>query len=115
MSLPIIIAAKFLGLQIYLFEPNLVLGRGNKFFLRFSKKIFCYSKKLLNFPVKHMQKIEIIKPLVSKAFYNLNRKKNENNKFCFLISGGSQGAKIFDRVISEVMVDLVKNFSIKIL
>ena len=28
MSLPIIIASKILGLTIYLFEPNLVLGRG---------------------------------------------------------------------------------------
>ena len=32
MSLPIIIAAKLLGLSILLLEPNLVLGRGNKFF-----------------------------------------------------------------------------------
>ena len=110
MSLPIIIASKILGLTIYLFEPNLVLGRGNKFFLKFSKKIFCYSNKLLNFPEKYLKKIEIIKPLVSKAFYDLNRKKNENDNFCFLISGGSQGAKIFDQVISEVIVDLAKIF-----
>ena len=39
MSIPIIIGAKILGLTILLLEPNLVLGRGNKFFLNFSKKI----------------------------------------------------------------------------
>ena len=42
MSLPLIFAARLLKLNIYLVEPNLVLGRANKFFLNFSKKIFCY-------------------------------------------------------------------------
>ena len=32
MSLPVILAAKFLGLKIFLLEPNQVLGRSNKFF-----------------------------------------------------------------------------------
>ena len=35
MSIPIIIGAKILGLTILLLEPNLVLGRGNRFFLNF--------------------------------------------------------------------------------
>ena len=58
MSIPIIIGAKILGLTILLLEPNLVLGRGNRFFLNFSKKIFCYSNKLYNFPKKNFHKIE---------------------------------------------------------
>ena len=33
MSLPLILAGKFLNLKIYLLEPNLVLGKANKFFL----------------------------------------------------------------------------------
>ena len=85
MSIPIIIGAKILGLTILLLEPNLVLGRGNRFFLNFSKKIFCYSNKLSNFPKKNFHKIELIKPLVSKAFYELQKTKDINNKFCFLI------------------------------
>ena len=32
MSLPLILAAKMLNLKIYLLEPNMVLGRSNKFF-----------------------------------------------------------------------------------
>ena len=32
MSLPVIISAKILRLPIFLIEPNLVLGKGNKFF-----------------------------------------------------------------------------------
>ena len=115
MSIPIIIGAKILGLTILLLEPNLVLGRGNRFFLNFSKKIFCYSNKLSNFPKKNFHKIELIKPLVSKAFYELEKTKNINNKFCFLISGGSQGAQIFDDLIKDIMIDISKTFSIKVI
>ena len=115
MSIPIIIGAKILGLTILLLEPNLVLGRGNRFFLNFSKKIFCYSNKISNFPKKNFHKIELIKPLVSKAFYELEKNKDINNKFCFLISGGSQGAQIFDDLIKDIMIDISKTFSIKVI
>ena len=115
MSIPVIIGAKILGLTILLLEPNLLLGRSNRLFLNFAKNIFCYSNKLSNFPKKYLHKIQLIKPLVFKAFYQLEKKKDINNKFCFLISGGSQGAKIFDELIMEVMIDISKNFSIKII
>ena len=115
MSIPIIIGAKILGLTILLLEPNLVLGRGNRYFLNFSKKIFCYSNKISNFPKKNFHKIELIKPLVSKAFYELEKNKDINNKFCFLISGGSQGAQIFDDLIKDTMIDISKTFSIKVI
>ena len=91
------------------------MGRGNRFFLNFSEKIFCYSKELANFPEKFRSKIELIKPLVSKAYYKIKKKENINKKFCFLISGGSQGAKIFDIILKDVMTDLSKKFSIKVI
>jgi len=114
MSLPIIISAKILNLPIFLIEPNLVLGRGNKFFLNFANKIFCYSYRLLNFPQKHLHKIELIKPLVPKIFYQLKKNQKKEDKFCFLIFGGSQGAKIFDNLFREIMIDISRNFSIKV-
>ena len=49
MSLPLILAGKLLNLNIYLLEPNLVLGRANKFFLSSCKKIFATLAKLKNF------------------------------------------------------------------
>ncbi len=115
MSLPVIISAKILGLSIFLIEPNLVLGRGNKFFLYFAKKIFCYSDELLNFPKKYLHKIELIKPLLFNAFYKVKKNQNINQKFCFLITGGSQGAKIFDDLMKEIFVEISQNFSIKII
>ena len=42
MSLPLILAAKLLNLEIYLFEPNLVLGRANKFFFNLRKNFLLY-------------------------------------------------------------------------
>ena len=115
MSLPVIVGAKILGLKIFLLEPNLVLGRGNRFFLNFSKKIICYTDNLVNFPKKHIHKIELINPLVSKIFYEMKKNKEIKKKFCFLISGGSQGAKIFDELIKEVIVDISKDYSIKVI
>ena len=36
MSLPLCLAAKIFNIKIYLFEPNMVLGRANSFFLKYS-------------------------------------------------------------------------------
>ena len=36
--------------EIYLIDPNQVLGRANKYFLDSCKKIFCYTNDLINFP-----------------------------------------------------------------
>ncbi len=115
MSLPVIISAKILGLPIFLVEPNLVLGRGNRFFLNFANKIFCYSDELYNFPEKYIHKIELIKPFIFNKFYKLKKKQNINQKFCFLIFGGSQGAKIFDDLIKEIMNEISQDFSIKVI
>ena len=115
MSLPVVIGAKILGLKIFLLEPNLVLGRSNWFFLNFSKKIICYSDKLVNFPQKYKHKIELINPLVSQVFYEVKKNTEIKKKFCFLVSGGSQGAKIFDELIKDVMAHVSKNYSIKVI
>ena len=68
MSLPVCFGAKLLGIKIYLLEPNIVLGRANRLFLGFCKKIFTYTESLKNFPEKLKHKIQIITPLVKKNF-----------------------------------------------
>ena len=69
MSLPICLAAKILGINIFLIEPNMVLGRANKFFLNFSRKLICYSKNLINLPSGINHKLTTIKPLIRKEYY----------------------------------------------
>ena len=116
MSMPIIFAAKLLKLKIYLVEPNQVLGRANKFFLNSCEKIFCYSEKIKNFPDDLKHKIVIINPLVGKNIYKLNSiSAVKKNKFTILVVGGSQGANIFDQNLKNLILDISKRNSIKII
>ena len=115
MSIPLILAAKLLKLNIYLIEPNQVLGRANKFFLNSCKKIFCYSEKIKNYPTLYKDKMIIINPLVREKIYNFNISKQTNEKFTLLIVGGSQGANIFDKNLKNSIANISKRKSIKII
>ena len=110
MSSPFCIAARFLNLKIFLFEPNMVLGRSNKIFLSSSKKIICYSEQIRNFPNKFKHKILLINPLLRKEIYSLakNIKRENDLYFKILIIGGSQGANFFDEKIKELAIKLSK-------
>ena len=50
MSFPVCLASRFTKSNLFLFEPNMVLGRSNSFFLKQCKKIFCYSNKIRKVP-----------------------------------------------------------------
>ena len=115
MSIPLILAAKLRKLKIYLLEPNLVLGRSNKFFVNSCEKIFCYSDNIKNFPEIFKDKIKVINPLVRKEFYKNTKTSINIDKFVVLIIGGSQGASIFDRNLKNSVVHISKKFSIKII
>ena len=115
MSLPLILASKLLRLDIYLIEPNQVLGRANKFFLNSCKKIFCYTKEIKNFPKNFKNKIIIINPLVRENIYSLKSHVETHDKFTLLIVGGSQGANIFDKNLKNFVVNISKKKSIKVI
>ena len=85
MSLPVILAARLLKLNIYLLEPNQVLGRANKFFLKSCKKILCYTDQVINFPENLKNKIAIVNPLVREKIYKIGASSSTNDKFIFLI------------------------------
>ena len=114
MSLPICIASKILNIRLYLFEPNMVLGRSNKLFINSCAKIFCYSDKIKNFPDKLRNKIYLIPPLLRKEFYSTKKTENSFKEVNLLVIGGSQGAKLFDTVVRDTILDLSKNYKIKI-
>ena len=116
MSLPLCLSAKLLNIKIILLEPNMVLGRSNKFFLKYSSKIICYSKDIKNFPDKFKNKIFLIKSLLRKEIYI--EKKNTNNYkngFRILVIGGSQGASFFDKKITDLIIELFKEKKISII
>jgi len=114
MSLPLCLASKILNIKIFLFEPNMVLGRSNKFFIKSCEKIFCYSCKIKNLPKKYINKISVIPALLRKKFYDVKKADGINKNINLLIIGGSQGAKIFDTLIKPSIIELSKKYSLKI-
>ena len=114
MSLPLCLASKILKIKIFLFEPNMVLGRANKFFVNYCEKIFCYSNNIKNFSDKLKDKITVIPALLRKNFYKINKTDNINEDIHLLIIGGSQGAKIFDNLINNSIIELSKKYKLKI-
>tara|TARA_B100000795_G_scaffold244442_1_gene208949 strand:+ start:2740 stop:3810 length:1071 start_codon:yes stop_codon:yes gene_type:complete len=114
MSLPLCLASKFLNIKLFLFEPNMVLGRSNKFFISNCKKIFCYSNKIKNFPSKLKNKISVIPTLLRKEFYDINETESINKDVKLLIIGGSQGAKLFDTEIQNSIINLSKKYKLKV-
>jgi UDP-N-acetylglucosamine--N-acetylmuramyl-(pentapeptide) pyrophosphoryl-undecaprenol N-acetylglucosamine transferase len=114
MSLPLCLASKILNIKIFLFEPNMVLGRSNKFFIKSCEKIFCYSDKIKNFPNKYINKISVIPALLRKKFYDVKKADNIDKSINLLIIGGSQGAKIFDTLIKSSIIELSKKYYLKI-
>jgi UDP-N-acetylglucosamine--N-acetylmuramyl-(pentapeptide) pyrophosphoryl-undecaprenol N-acetylglucosamine transferase len=114
MSLPLCFAAKILNIKIFLLEPNMVIGRANKFFLNFCEKIICYAKNIIGFPNKFQNKLKILNPIIRKKYYEkVSIKKNKI--FTIMIIGGSQGAQIFDEIIHEVIIKSSKVYSLRII
>ena len=113
MSLPLCFASKILNRKLFLIEPNMVLGRSNKIFIKYCNKIFCYSDKIKNFPDKYKNKISTIYPLVRKEFYETHKLEKTDEKTNILIIGGSQGAKLFDTIIHSIK-EISKKYKIKI-
>ena len=114
MSLPLCIGAKILNIKLLLFEPNMVLGRSNKFFISYCQKIFCYSNNVKKFPIKFKNKIKVIPALLRKNFYDKRDSNNSLDTINLLIIGGSQGAKIFDDLVKNAIIELSKKYKLKI-
>ena len=114
MSLPLCVASKILKIKLFLFEPNQVLGRSNKFFISNCHKIFCYSDKIKNFPDNLKYKITIIPPLLRREFYNLRKINIIDKGISLLIIGGSQGAILFDQLVQNSIIDLSNKYKIKV-
>ena len=115
MSVPFCLAASILKLKIFLFEPNLVLGKANLFLLNYCDKIFTYHKNIKNLPKKMRYKNFVIKPLIRKdIFLAKSHFVKKQNKFTMLIIGGSQSAKKFDDLFKTDLIKLSKIFKVKL-
>ncbi len=116
MTFPFCLAAFILKKKIFLFEPNSVLGRSNRFALKFSTKIICYDENLKNFPTKYESKKIVIEPILRKELYNLEKNSINPKKDIkkILIIGGSQGASFFDENITDLIVEISKKQKLEV-
>ena len=117
MTFPFCLAAFILKKKIFLFEPNSVLGRSNRFALKFSTKIMCYNENIKNFPIKYKFKKVVVEPILKKEIYflkkNLISKKKDIRKI--LIIGGSQGASFFDKNVTELIIEISKKKKLEVI
>ncbi len=110
MSLPIVLAAKVFRKKIILFEPNSIIGRSNKFLLRFSDKIICYDGNIITSTKK-----VVIEPLLNNCFYLKKKKSNVNSdSLKILIIGGSQSSLFFSKNLKNEIINLSKKYKIEI-
>ncbi len=104
---PILLAACILKKDIIVHEANTTIGKVNRLFLKHAKYLTTGFKKIFGIDEKYNDKVvytgnpvrENIKPSDNKA---------NNKNFNILIIGGSQGAKVFSKVIPEMIINLPK-------
>ncbi|HJD59622.1 MAG TPA: undecaprenyldiphospho-muramoylpentapeptide beta-N-acetylglucosaminyltransferase [Rickettsia endosymbiont of Omalisus fontisbellaquei] len=122
-------AAIFLRVPIIIHEQNSYLGKVNKFFASFAKKIAISYENVKNLPEFAKSKIVITGGIVRRNIRNVchsreggnleklsldprfrgddikrsgdNFKKSKDNIFTIFIFGGSQGAKLFSELIPD--------------
>jgi len=107
-SFPVLAAACLRTIPIFIFEPNAIPGKVNRFFSRWAHI------SAVQFPMAAQQMrgrcIEVRMPtanrkkedrLESRAYFGLS-----SNLFTFLVFGGSQGARSINTLFSEAIVKL---------
>lgn len=107
-SFPVLLAAGFLGIPIILHESNAMIGRTNRYFLPFCKKIMLNFINTIGISNKHRHKIEVTGTPIRKNILkiledSLSHKKNE---FKILVIGGSQGSKIMSEIVPLAVLKL---------
>jgi UDP-N-acetylglucosamine--N-acetylmuramyl-(pentapeptide) pyrophosphoryl-undecaprenol N-acetylglucosamine transferase len=109
-SFPAVFASLLLGKKIWVFEPNSSLGKVNRFFLPFAKKIICYEKKILDcYPKKGV----LVKPHLTRKEKGLCYKRFglDDQKPILLVIGGSSGSVYLNEILQD-QIDSLKNFQI---
>ena len=73
-SLPICIAASILKIKFVIYENNLIIGKANKFLLKFTYKVLVSNKELEGIPQKYMNKIFEIGNIINQEIINFSNK-----------------------------------------
>ncbi len=106
-TLPILVIAVFLRIPIILHESNSILGKVNKLFLPFAKKLaFFFPTIEESMDGKYKDKLELTGVPVSNDIKQVKycRIKGKVN---LLIVGGSQGASVFSKILPDAIKKII--------
>ncbi len=110
-SFPTLLAATVLRIPFIIHEQNAVLGRVNRIFARFAKKVF------LTFPntkFAHKKNSIVTGNFVRPEILSAKSSPKKADKIYILVIGGSQGAQIFSEVIPHTICSLPKSLQKKL-
>lgn len=103
-----LLAAVILRIPIVLYEQNLVIGKTNKIFSSFSKRILFSIDKDPNLKVDQ-NKLCLVYPAIRNQIHKANkskRQKSDEKQLNILVIGGSAGAKVFSTIIPLAIKEL---------
>jgi len=96
------LAIKLLGKKLLIHEQNAVLGMTNQYLSKLADQIFT-AFEIKNF--KNNKKVKLIGNPVRKEILDLRERKHvpAQKVFKILITGGSQGSEVFNKLIPEAL------------
>ena len=107
-TFPILFVSVLLRIPIFIQEQNAVLGRVNRFFQRFSTKVFCHFSNTLFLDSKIS--LNTGNPIRNKVLKNSNSQYLEPGPWpiTLLVLGGSQGARLLSDALPKCIETLSK-------
>jgi len=97
----------FFKTKLYIHEQNSIIGQTNKFFLKFSNKIFVNFDKEYQTIYKYKNKISVVGlPQKNRKDHSVYKERKRDKSINFLVFAGSQGSldilNIFNKIIKEL-------------
>lgn len=110
-SFPPVFMAQLLGIKTLIHEQNAVLGKANIWLAPLAKKIATAFSDTKGIKDKYKNKIAVTGNPVRSAICDLRNKpyRKIEGSFNILITGGSQGAKVFSTIIPDAIIKLPAN------
>ena len=107
-TFPILLVSVLLRIPIFIHEQNAVLGRVNRFFQRFSTKVFCHFSNTLFLDSKIS--LNTGNPIRNKVLKKSNSQYLEPGPWpiTLLVLGGSQGARLLSDALPKCIETLSK-------
>lgn len=106
-SVPAGLAGSQLGIPLYLHEQNAVLGRANRLLAGKARNICTSFRKVSHVPAGQESKITLTGNPVRPAIMALRdfpySTPKESGRFHILVTGGSQGASVFNTIIPDAL------------